>query len=108
MTATESGAVILLKGPDTVIASLDGRAAITVDAPPTLATGGSGDVLAGLIGGLLAQGMPAFEACCAGAWMHGAAARAYAEGLIAEDLIGALSKVWTALAQGDESDSWTS
>ena len=107
LAARESGAVVLLKGPDTVIASPDGRAVITVDAPPTLATGGSGDVLAGLIGGLLAQGMDPYFAACAAAWMHGAAARAHGAGLIAEDLVAALPKVWTALAQASEDAAWT-
>ena len=91
--ADRLGVVVLLKGPDTTIKAPEGPFLISEVAPATLATGGSGDVLAGVIGGLMAQGVPADVAAAAGAWMHAEAARRLGAAVLAEDLIPALSAV---------------
>lgn len=91
--ARRSGAVVLLKGAETVIAHPDGRAILNRHASPFLATAGSGDTLAGLIGGLLAQGMSTFDAAPAAAWIHGEAARRFGPGLTAEDLPGEIPPI---------------
>jgi hydroxyethylthiazole kinase-like uncharacterized protein yjeF len=95
--AAAVNAVVLLKGPDTVIAAPDGRAVVNTHATPFLATAGAGDVLAGMIGGLLAQGLDPFDAACAAAWMHGDAGVRAGPGLTADDLDAALRETIAAL-----------
>jgi ADP-dependent NAD(P)H-hydrate dehydratase / NAD(P)H-hydrate epimerase len=100
LAAGLGGAVVVYKGADSVVATPDRRATIAENGPPSLATAGSGDVLAGIIGGLVAQGMPAFEAACAGVWLHGEAATEFGPGLIAEDLPDMLPRVYRRLLAG--------
>jgi hydroxyethylthiazole kinase-like uncharacterized protein yjeF len=99
--AATAKCIVLLKGADTVIVAPDGRAIINSNAPPALATAGSGDVLAGFVGGLLAQGVPPFEAAAMAAWLHGEAANLFGEGLIAEDLPEQLPAILKTLKSND-------
>jgi len=94
----DTGAVVLLKGPTTVVADPDGHVLVVTTGDERLATAGTGDVLAGIVGALLAQGVPAFEAAAAGAWLHGrAAGLAPARGMVAADIAEHLPAVFEAL-----------
>jgi NAD(P)H-hydrate epimerase len=100
--AARAKCTVLLKGPDTGIAAPDGRAAVNTHAPPALATAGSGDVLSGLIGGLMAQRVESYEAACMAAWLHGEAALRFGPGLIAEDLPEQMPAVLASLRDRTE------
>ena len=99
IAARRSGAIVVLKGRETIVAAPDGRVIVNGNAPPTLATAGSGDVLSGMIVGLLAQGVEPFAAAAAATWMHGAAAASFGPGLIADDLPDLIPPILQQLGQ---------
>ncbi|WP_425283527.1 ADP-dependent NAD(P)H-hydrate dehydratase [Methyloceanibacter superfactus] len=104
--AARAGAIVVLKGADTVIAAPDGLAVIDANGTPWLATAGSGDVLGGMILGMLAQGMSAVWGASAAVWLHGEAAKAFGPGLIAEDLPEMLPEVLRGL-ESLSLDGWS-
>jgi hydroxyethylthiazole kinase-like uncharacterized protein yjeF len=95
--ARRSGAVVVYKGPDTLVAAPDGRLGFAPPAPAWLASAGTGDVLAGIIAAMRAKGLPAFEAACAGIWIHGRAAEIAGPQMIADDLADAIPRAIAAL-----------
>jgi len=95
--ARRAGAIVLFKGPDTVVAAPDGRATILAEASPWLATAGSGDSLTGIVAGLLAQGVEPLAAASCAAWMHARAAAHFGPGLVADDIAATLPQVWREL-----------
>lgn len=106
LAAERSGAIVILKGADTVVAAPDGRIAIADNAPADLATAGSGDVLAGLVGGLLARRLPGFEAATCAVWLHGECGRRAGPGLIAEDLAGELRPILAEFHDAERRRAW--
>jgi hydroxyethylthiazole kinase-like uncharacterized protein yjeF len=95
--ARTSGAVVVYKGPDTLVASPDGRLGFAPSAPAWLASAGTGDVLAGIIAAMRARGLPAFQAACAGVWVHGRAAEIAGPAMIADDLVNAIPQALSLL-----------